>query len=202
MSGARPLPSCPLLATAGAEPKASERETPQTLSIEQLFESYYASVWRLLRRLGVKPAQLDDAAQEVFWIAIRRIDDVRPGSEQAFLYGVALRIASNLHRRREQLATAAELDAVRLLADNGPSPEEALERTRARELLDSVLDQLPLELRTALVLFELEGLEVRQIAELEQIPLGTASSRLRRAREEFSAIARRVRATLLSRSGT
>lgn len=202
MSGARPLPNYPLVAIVGAESEPAAPGAARPLSVEQLFESHYASVWRLLRRLGVKPAQLDDAAQEVFWITARRVSDVRPGSERAFLYGVALRVASNLHRRREPLPTAAELDAARLLVDDGPSPEEELERTRARELLDSVLEQLPLELRTALVLYELEGLEVRQIAELEQIPLGTASSRLRRAREEFSAIARRVRATLLSRSGT
>ena len=55
---------------------------------------------------------------------------------------------------------------------------------------------MPIDLRTVLVLFELEGLEVRQIAEIEQIPVGTASSRLRRAREEFSAIAKRVRAAM------
>ena len=56
-----------------------------------------------------------------------------------------------------------------------------------------------MELRTVLVLFELEGLEIRAIAELEQIPVGTASSRLRRAREEFSALARRLRASLTAR---
>jgi len=64
-----------------------------------------------------------------------------------------------------------------------------------------VLARMPLELRTVFVLFELEGLEVRAIAELEGLPVGTASSRLRRAREEFSAIARRVRASLDARGG-
>ena len=60
---------------------------------------------------------------------------------------------------------------------------------------------MPSDLRTVFVLFELEGIEVRQIAELEAIPVGTASSRLRRAREEFSAISKRVRAGLMSRGG-
>ena len=64
-----------------------------------------------------------------------------------------------------------------------------------------MLERLPLELRTVFVLFELEGLQIRDIAELEEIPLGTVGSRLRRAREEFSAIAKRVRATLLTRGG-
>jgi RNA polymerase sigma-70 factor, ECF subfamily len=205
VSGVEPLPTYPLLGAPGEmvrdKENAAPHVAPRAPSIEQLFEVHYPSVWRLLRRFGVPPSQLDDAAQEVFWVAVRRLGDVQPGRERAFLYGVALRIASNLHRRREQAATVAELDAMNQLADHRPSPEQELEQARARELLDSALDQLPLELRTVLVLFELEGLEVRQIAELEQIPLGTASSRLRRAREEFSAIARRVRATLSSRSG-
>jgi RNA polymerase sigma-70 factor (ECF subfamily) len=63
-----------------------------------------------------------------------------------------------------------------------------------------VLDQMPLELRTVFVLFELETMQLVEIAELEGIPVGTASSRLRRARAEFSAIARRVR-PILERRG-
>jgi RNA polymerase sigma-70 factor (ECF subfamily) len=54
---------------------------------------------------------------------------------------------------------------------------------------------MSLDLRAVFVLFELEGLEVREIAALHEIPAGTASSRLRRAREEFSTLAKRARAT-------
>jgi RNA polymerase sigma-70 factor (ECF subfamily) len=170
-----------------------------TLELKPLFERHYASVWRLLRRFGVPSAALDDAAQEVFWIAARRLADIRAGSEAAFLYGVALRVASNL-LRRERHPAGDELE-LSFLAHSGPSPEEALAECQRRALLDAVLARMPLELRTVFVLFELEGLEVRAIAELEGLPVGTASSRLRRAREEFSAIARRVRAALGTRGG-
>jgi RNA polymerase sigma-70 factor, ECF subfamily len=186
---------------AAAEVRAESPVTPQPLELKSLFERHYGSVWRLLRRFGVPASQLDDAAQEVFWVAARRLAEIRPGSESAFLYGVALRIASNLLRRDRNTPAATQEDELLLLADAGPSPEEAVEQRRRRALLDVVLERLPLELRTVFVLFELEGLEVRAIAALEEIPVGTASSRLRRAREEFSAIARRVRATLLSRRG-
>jgi RNA polymerase sigma-70 factor (ECF subfamily) len=184
-----------------AEIPAESPVTSQRLELKSLFERHYESVWRLLRRFGVPPAQLDDAAQEVFWVASRRLLEIRPGSESAFLYGVALRIASNLLRRDRNTPASSREDELMLLADTGPSPEEAVEQRRRRALLDAVLDRMPLELRTVFVLFELEGLEVRAIAALEEIPVGTASSRLRRAREEFSAIARRVRATLLSGRG-
>lgn len=169
-----------------------------TLELKSLFERHYASVWRLLRRFGVPAPALDDAAQEVFWVAARRLSDIRPGSETAFLYGVALRIASNHLRRERHPAATLELD-LSSLADTGPSPEEAVAERQRRAMLDAVLARLPLELRTVFVLFELEGLEVRQIAELEGIPVGTASSRLRRAREEFTASARRLRAALVAR---
>lgn len=186
-------------AAALDEPAAAE----PTRDVRGLFQTHYAAVWRLLRRFGVPVAQLDDAAQEVFWVAARRFADIEAGREKAFLYGVALRVASNELRRSQ---VSAELtrplgDLELVLADVAPSPEESLEQRRALLLLDAALRQLPLELRSVLVLFELEGLEVSKIAEIEGIPLGTASSRLRRAREEFSAIAKRLRAALSHERG-
>lgn len=134
-------------------------------------------------------------------MASRRFADIEAGRERAFLYGVALRVASNeVKRERASADCPHPLDVELMLSQVAPTPEESLEQRRALLLLDMALDRLPLELRSVLVLFELEGLEVSRIAEIERIPLGTASSRLRRAREEFSAVAKRIRATL-SREG-
>jgi RNA polymerase sigma-70 factor, ECF subfamily len=181
-----------------ARPAAAKAEP---MDLRSLFETHYASIWRLLRRLGVLPAQLDDAAQEVFWVAARRLCDIEPGREHSFLYGVALRVAANEVRRQRAAMPVTDLEQVPLLPDQRPSPEDELAEQQARELLDDVLNRMPIDLRTVFVLFEIEGLEVRQIAEIEEIPVGTASSRLRRAREEFSAIAKRVRADLVAREG-
>lgn len=180
---------------ATAIERAAERD------LRTLFETHYASIWRLLRRLGVRPAQLDDAAQEVFWVAARRLGDIEPGREHAFLYGVALRVAAGEVRKQAARSAVASVDDLPAVVDERASPEAELAERQARQLLDQALDRLPPELRSVFVLFELEGLEVRQIAEIEGVPLGTASSRLRRAREEFSAIARRIRATLVAREG-
>jgi RNA polymerase sigma-70 factor, ECF subfamily len=187
------------LSAAEAETSAAPAETNNTPVLRALVEQNYGSVTRLLRRLGVRAAQIDDAAQEVFWIAARRMADIQPGRGHAFLYGVALRVASQETRKQRLADPIADLEAVPRLRDQEPSPEEHLERQQARELLDTILDALPEELRAVLVLFELEGLEVREIAALQEIPIGTASSRLRRAREEFSAIAKRVRAAVTAR---
>jgi len=181
----------------------AEEAVAPARDVRSLFEAYYGSVWRLLRRFGVPVAQLDDAAQEVFWVAARRFADIQIGREKAFLYGVALRVASNELRRAQASAELTRpLSELPLeLSDVAPSPEESLQQRRALHLLDAALRQLPLELRTVLVLFELEGLEVSKIAEIEGVPLGTASSRLRRAREEFAAVAKRLRATLQRERG-
>jgi RNA polymerase sigma-70 factor (ECF subfamily) len=184
----------PTLLKGEAVTEASLQPAP-SLDVRALFETHYASIWRLLRRFGVEPALLDDAAQEVFWVAARRLCDIQPGSEHAFLYGVALRVASNL-LRRQRSAPLLLAEGLETVADQRSSPEQALEERRARALLDTVLASMPLELRTVFVLFELEGLPVKDIAEIEDIPVGTASSRLRRAREEFSAVCKRVRARL------
>lgn len=191
------------LAVGAADASATEEPlAPPSRDVRGLFATHYAAVWRLLRRFGVPAAHLDDAAQEVFWVAARRFADIEVGREKAFLYGVALRVASNELRRAQANADLTRpLDDLALAPrDVAPTPEESLEQRRALLLLDSALCQLPLELRTVLVLFELEGLEVSKIAEIEGLPLGTASSRLRRARAEFSLIAKRLRA-MLEREG-
>jgi RNA polymerase sigma-70 factor (ECF subfamily) len=196
--------SAPSLAADAASPLPGDAAAPGAheeahrpgvaLDLRALFEHHHASIWRLLRRLGVTHAQLDDAAQEVFWVAARKLEQIEPGKQHAFLYGVALRVAASEVRRRTSLPPAADSAELEQLATAEPTPEEQLEQRRARELLDAVLDALPLELRSVLVLFELEALDVRSIAEIEGIPIGTVGSRLRRAREEFSAVAKRVRA--------
>lgn len=72
-----------------------------------------------------------------------------------------------------------------LLEQDAPLPDQAAEQRRARVLLDRFLSSIPEDLATAFVLFELEGLERHEVAELLGIPMGTAASRLRRAREAF-----------------
>ncbi len=187
------LPGMSRAATQDA-PSATDAAESAALDLRALFQAYHASIWRLLRRLGVPIAQLDDAAQEVFWVAARKLEQIEPGKQHAFLYGVALRVAANELRRQASAPARCAVDDLESLVDGAPTPEERLEQARARQLLDAVLERLPLELRAVLVLFELEGLDVRSIAEIEGIPIGTVGSRLRRAREEFSAIAGRLRA--------
>jgi RNA polymerase sigma-70 factor (ECF subfamily) len=146
-------------------------------------------IWRLLRRLGLPEASADDATQQVFCIAARRVADIGQGSERSFLFGTAVRVASD-HRRSAKLRERPD-QQVAERADLGPSPEELTDQRRARAVLDDVLGAMSLELRTVLVLFDLEQMTKSEVAELLGIPQGTAASRLRKAREEFKACVRR-----------
>jgi RNA polymerase sigma-70 factor (ECF subfamily) len=152
-------------------------------------------VWRLLRWLGVPRSDLDDVTQEVFWIALRRIDQIQTSSERSFLFGVAIRKAASARRAVGHSGNTVSFDQLDA-ASEASGPDEQLEEAQARELLHEVLRAMPDELRVVFALFELEEVEIPEIAALLEIPVGTVGSRLRRAREEFSCQARRVRARL------
>jgi RNA polymerase sigma-70 factor, ECF subfamily len=164
--------------------------------LEAMATENFQFIWRSLRRLGVPAAAVDDAAQQVFEVASRRLSDIVEGRERAFLFKTALLVAAEGRRtaaRRRELHPEAEVEE---LADPAPSPEEANERARKRALLDEILLAMRFDERTVFVLFELEELSMAEIAEIIEIPPGTVASRLRRAREEFHAHAKRVRARL------
>jgi RNA polymerase sigma-70 factor, ECF subfamily len=157
--------------------------------ITAVVRTHHDFIWRLLRRLGIPEANVDDATQQVFCVAARRIDEIAPGSERSFLFGTAVRVASDDRRsahHREQPDGTLDRHI-----SPGPDPEDMVEKNRRRRLLDEVLRSMPIELRAILVLFELEQMTKSEVAELLGIPEGTCVSRLRRARKEFQTIARR-----------
>jgi RNA polymerase sigma-70 factor (ECF subfamily) len=159
---------------------ASRAPSP-AIRVRAMVEAHHPRIWALLRRLGVPPEALDDAAQQVFIVAARQVERIDPARERVYLQGIAVKVASG-ERRAER-----RRDNRRALIDPPLLPDELLDQKRARELLDEVLDAMPFDLRTAFVLFELDELTVPEIATLLEIPTGTASSRLRRAREAFRA---------------
>ena len=159
--------------------------------MEPLLQAHFHFIWRLLRRLGVPDAVAEDATQEVFIVAMRRLVDIEAGKERAFLYGVALRVASDARRltARRQETGAAVLE---LVPAGGPDPEQLLEQKEARALLDEVLAHMSEEVRVVFILFEIEEMTTVEIAACIQVPVGTVASRLSRARKDFHAHAKRL----------
>lgn len=154
-------------------------------------------VWRLLRRLGLSPSDADDATQQVFIVLSRKINQLSPGKERAFLYGTAVRIAwrarRTLERRREELTPVIAEEA-----GSCPAPDQLLLHRQARVVLDEVLGAMPLAVRTVFVLFELEGMNLTEIAETLRLPRGTVASRLRRGREDFQRRVQRIERSSLT----
>jgi RNA polymerase sigma-70 factor (ECF subfamily) len=165
---------------------------PEQRSLSELVQANFAFVWRTLRRLGLESADADDAAQQVCLVLARRLPEVQPGKERAFLFGAAIKVASRVRRSqgRRREAGAVELES---MESRLPSPEAVLDQRRAAELLDRVLDGLTEELRAVFVLHEIERLTMHEIANALDIPNGTVASRLRRAREQFNRRLRAVR---------
>jgi RNA polymerase sigma-70 factor (ECF subfamily) len=181
------------LSMAGAPPtREIAPAAPAADRLTTLFHDHFDLVWRTVRRLGVPPEAVDDAAQELFVIASRRLGSIAHGKERAFLYGTAVRVASTArrtsNRRREAAPPEEGLDP----ADTAPTADELVERKRARELLDEIVARLPDDTRPVFVLYELEGLTMEEIAGCLEVPPGTVASRLRRAREVFQAAVARI----------
>ncbi len=185
------------------------RPTPQALAptraadqrLSELLRAHYVPVWRTLRRLGVDGAFADDAAQEVFIVLSRRLGDIHFGAERTFLLSCALRIAANYRRTARLKHERLDQQTLDFERDPRPSAEQLIDQKRLRETLDEVLEAWPEDVRTAFVLFELEGLSVPEISQVTDTKLGTVASRLRRARELFQAAAKRLRSRATAGDG-
>jgi RNA polymerase sigma-70 factor (ECF subfamily) len=179
-----------LLARPGSalRDQGGEAQTPplERAKCADLVRDHHDFIWRLLARMGLSGADVDDACQQVFLVTFTRpTGSIRAGSERSFLFGVALRVCQEF-RRKERRDRLHDADAAERLFSKA-SPEEALERQRSWALLQSVLERMSDDVRAAFVLYELEGMTVPEIAEVTGVPLGTVASRLRRGRDLFQA---------------
>ena len=182
---------------------ASEKaELERAEQLRAIVREYYPSVWRFLRRLGFDELVIEDATQDLFFVAFRRMDEVTPGRERAFLFGAALRIARKLKRKGTREVPVDFLGIPSEEMRTSATPETLLDKARARQLLYRLLSELDERHRVVLVMFELEGMTTQEIAEVLEIPMGTAASRLRLAREDFRARLERYRARMRREEGT
>jgi RNA polymerase sigma-70 factor (ECF subfamily) len=177
------------------ESAATVPSTPEpraALDFRTIFELEVGYVMRTLRRLGVAPADLEDLAHDVFLAVHQRLDAYDPARAlRPWLFGFAFRVASH-YRRKAGRETA--LDHVERVVDASDGPEALLEKEARRKLVLAGLDAIELSRRAVFVLHELDGVTCDEIARTLAIPIGTAYSRLRLARQDFSAAMNRLRA--------
>jgi RNA polymerase sigma-70 factor (ECF subfamily) len=160
--------------------------TPIDARVRAAIDAHYEPLWRFLRRMGVEERHVEDAAQQVLLVFAQRGEAIAPAVVRAFLFGTALRVASDYRRKPERAVVVVGLGALGDHAHPAPDAEEQAVTSELRRLLDRVLDELAPELRAVFVLAELEEMTMAEIARVLSIPPGTVASRLRRAREVFA----------------
>ncbi len=180
--------------------KAEGVEATQAASAEarpglaEVFDAHAAYVGRTLRCLGVRERELPDAIQEVFLVVHRRLPELeRPRALRGWIYAICLRKAMSLRRRaarRRESAMAEPPERESPL----PRPDEELARGRALATALRLLDALDDDKRAVFVLYEVEQLPMREIAERAEVPLQTAYARLYAARRAIARQLERLRA--------
>lgn len=155
-------------------------------AFQPFYEGNVKFVWRTLRRLGVREAELADATQEVFVVVYRRMHEFEGRSKATtWLFRIAFNVARNQRRKAYERYEVPDDESVGDRVDEASDVDSELKRRQGRAILQSLLDSMPLEQRAAFVLFELEGLTTNEVAEALDVPVGTVASRVRRARETF-----------------
>ena len=172
--------------------KPDPHPTERTVGLRELFEAHGAYVWKALRRLGVPHADLEDLAHDVFVAVQRHLGDYDPKRPvRPWLFGFAFRVASE-HRRRAHRRYETLGENPEQAPDPAPPADEKIAREQDRRLVVRALEAVELPRRAVFVLYEIDGEPMSEIATSLGIPLGTAYSRLRLAREEFAAAVKRL----------
>jgi RNA polymerase sigma-70 factor (ECF subfamily) len=152
-------------------------------------------VWGCLQRFGIRHPHLDDTSQEVFVVVQQRLGSFRGEARlTTWLYSICLRVAAayrRKHSRRREVQIDEWPETARLeLSD----PEQGLSLRERRRVLDAILDELDLEKRGLLVMYEVDEMTSEEIAAILGVPIGTVYSRLHAARKAFEKAVLRFRA--------
>lgn len=142
------------------------------------------------RMLG-EPQPAEDATQEAFISAYRKLHTYRGGSFRAWLLRIVTNACYDELRRRQRRPTTPlepldadneEVESPRWIVDTGESPEDSAERSELSQAIQDCLQGLPDDFRAAVILIDIQGLDYSEAAEAVGTPVGTVKSRLSRAR--------------------
>lgn len=155
--------------------------------VEQVYREHAATVSTWVRRLLGPRGDVEDVLHEVFLVVQRALPGFRGEARlTTWLYAITVRVVHR-HRRKGRWLGWWRLRPPELESAATPTPLQMLESRQALEITYRLLDRLPEAERTALVLFELEGLSGEEIAAVTGDAVGTVWVRLHRARARFRA---------------
>jgi RNA polymerase sigma-70 factor (ECF subfamily) len=170
---------------------ASGTGTPP--DFREIFRTECSYVFHSLRRLGVHERDLEDVAHEVFLAIHRKLPEYDPSRPlRPWIFAFAFRFAADYRKlarhRREKLA-----DDHGEAPDSRESVDDRIDAERSRRLVLDALEALDLDKRAVFVMHEIDGNAMPAIATTLGIPVNTAYSRLRLAREQFAAAVKRLK---------
>jgi RNA polymerase sigma-70 factor (ECF subfamily) len=156
------------------------------LDFEGVYREHFDFACRSLRLLGVAVDGLEDAAQDVFGIASRRLAEFEGNSSvKTWIFAIVQRVAANHRRSHRRKQLPLEELSVEVAVDAGPSPESEAEAAQSVALIQAFCDTLDESRRALLVLGLIEGVPMRELASTLGIPLQTAYSRIRALRRSL-----------------
>jgi RNA polymerase sigma-70 factor, ECF subfamily len=180
----------------------TERECDQLLvervqagdkqAFDLLVAKYQRRLMRLVSRIVHDTAEAEDVVQETFIKAYRALRHFRGDSAfYTWLYRIGINTAKNFlvtQGRRTPTSTDADAEQAEVFDDGEQlrdinTPESLLASKQIAETVNAAMDALPVDLRTAIALREIEGLSYEDISEIMACPIGTVRSRIFRARE-------------------
>jgi len=193
------MPS-PLVRPTGADYAGPDVERPSGVApvadIAALYRHHADDVARWAGRLTGHSGDVEDVVHQVFLVAQRRLPDFRGEAKvTTWLHGITIRVVQETRRRqrrwwrwssdRKDASVLGEGGSSEELPSEEPSALELLEKREAGRIVYQILDQLDEKYRTALILFELEGLSGQEVAALTKTSLANVWVRLLRARQQF-----------------
>jgi RNA polymerase sigma-70 factor (ECF subfamily) len=160
-------------------------------SFNRLVLAYQDVVFNQAYRVMGEYEAAQDATQEAFISAYRKLGSYRGGSFRAWLLRIVTNACYDELRRRKRRPTTPlepvdsydeEIQSPRWMADPGEKPEDTVTRAELSDAIQHCLDELPIDFRTAVVLVDIQGMNYAEAAAVVGTPLGTIKSRLARAR--------------------
>jgi RNA polymerase sigma-70 factor (ECF subfamily) len=176
-----------VLRLAEIEPTAERSDSPGD-AVDTLYDGYAADVTRWARRLAGPRMDIEDIVHDVFVVALQRVPTFQDHAfVRTWLFRTTHHIVRDRTRRRflRGLLFRRRQDEMTASLPAPPTPLQEIERHEEQARLYRALDRLPDAYRTAIILYDIDGLSSSEVAELTGAAVGTVWVRLHRGRAKL-----------------
>ena len=162
-------------------------------AFEMLVTPHEQMLWRVCWHYTHHQEDAADCLQEAMLKAWKAIKTYRGEcSLKTWLYRIAATVCLDFLRKQKRLPPTESADELAedegfTPVDDSPTPDEAVIRQESADHIRAAIDALPAEMRTAIILYALQGMQYEEIAEVTKTAVGTVKSRINRARQKIAA---------------